>query len=268
MVRRTITALLLLGVVVPAVYFGGLIYFLPVGIFIALSAWEYVRLFRRAGYAPSAVLVLSGATAIVAARAYWPAGSGLVLAALILAAMTVHLLAYDRGRDAAALDFGITVAGVAYFGWIAAYIIDLRNLPAGGWWTMLVFGAVWLADSGAYLIGVKYGRHKMLKRLSPGKSWEGWAAGVVGGTLSGGFLAFAFSTFIRAPISIAHGLLVGFVLSAATILGDLGESLFKRFAAAKDSGDILPGHGGAFDRIDSLIWAGVLGYYLIYILIR
>ncbi len=260
MASRIVTALLLLALMAPAILLGGIVYFLYVGVFVTLAAWEYAQLFQAAKFEPSLVATAAGALIVLAARAFRPEAAGPAFTALILAAMTIHLIAYERGRDQAALDFLITVGGIAYLGWIAAYMIDLRGLPAGAWWVMIVFPVIWLADSGAYLVGVRYGRHKMLRRLSPKKSWEGYIAGAIGGTAMGGFFAFAYTRFGPLHVSIWQGLALGFVLSTVTTLGDLGESLFKRFAQAKDSGALLPGHGGAFDRIDSLIWGGVIGY--------
>ncbi len=181
----------------------------------------------------------------------------------MLVALGTHAIAYERGRDKAALDFAATAAGLAYLGWVGAYLLDLRNLPDGGWWLFLVLPSVWMADSGAYSIGAAYGRHKLAPRLSPKKSWEGYWAGVITGTLFGGFFAFAYSTWGPLDISIWQGAALGLVLSAISPLGDLGESLFKRPAGIKDSGTIIPGHGGAFDRIDAWLWAAVIGYYYI-----
>jgi phosphatidate cytidylyltransferase len=265
MARRTITALFLLALILPAIYFGGLIYFLYAAAFVVVATWEYVQLFRAKDLSPSLPIALVGVLLILAARAFWPARAGAALTACILAAMTVHLMAYERGRDQAALDFGLTAAGIAYLGWVGAYLLDLRNLPDGGWWVVLVFAVVWIADSIAYFVGVRYGSHKMSPRLSPKKSWEGYFSGLIGGTLCGGLLALAFARLGPLRLSFSQGASLGFMLSAATTLGDLGESLFKRFVGAKDSGALLPGHGGAFDRIDSLIWAAVLGYYWIWL---
>jgi phosphatidate cytidylyltransferase len=267
MARRTITALLLLALILPAIYFGGVVFFSYLAIFVVVSAWEYVRMFQAVSFEPSTWVTVGGTLVILAARAFWPAGSQAVLTALILLSITAHLIAYERGRDQAALDFAITVSGFAYLGWLGAYMLDLRSLPDGGWWVMLVFPVIWLADTGAYFVGVQYGRHKMLPRLSPKKSWEGLVGGVVGGTLVGGFLAFAYARFGPLALRSWQGALLGLALSATSVLGDIGESLFKRFANVKDSGSLLPGHGGAFDRIDSLIWAGVIGYYCIRFLV-
>jgi len=263
MVRRTGTALLLLVLILPAIYFGGVLYFLIVAAFLVTAAWEYVHMFSLMEFKPSLVVSIGGVFIILAARAFAPAAAGAALSAVVLVALTIHLLDYEHGRDQAALDFAITVGGIAYLGWVAAYMIDLRGLPNGGWWIMFVFPVVWLSDSGAYMIGVKYGRHKMLPRLSPHKSWEGYFAGVVGGAISGAFFAFAYTRFGPLNLSVWQGALLGLIFGVLTTLGDVGESLFKRFASVKDSGSLFPGHGGAFDRIDSLIWAAVIGYFCV-----
>lgn len=220
-------------------------------------------MFRAIKFEPSIHITVGGTLAILAARAFFPQFAELVLSALILAAMTYHLFAYERGRNEAALDLVITLGGLIYLGWVGAYMIDLRSLPDGGWWVMFIFPVVWLADSGAYSIGARYGKHKMFPRLSPKKSWEGYWAGVFMGTLYGGFFAYVYTKFGPLHVNILQGVLIGFVLSTITTLGDLGESLFKREAVIKDSGSLFPGHGGAFDRIDSLIWAAVIGVYTI-----
>ncbi len=263
MVRRLITALLLLVLIVPVTFLGGVPYFLYMGVFVVLAVSEYVQMFQAREFQPSVLITIGGTFLILLMRSFRPAWAEPVFTVLILLAMVRHLIAYERGRDQAALDFAITVGGLVYLGWVGAYINDLRALPNGAWWVLLVFPVVWLADSGAYMIGAKYGRHKMSARISPKKSWEGYWAGVFMGTLYGGFFAFAYTRFGPLHVSILQGLVLGFVLSAVTILGDIGESLFKRFASEKDSGNFLPGHGGAFDRIDSLIWAAVIGVYWI-----
>jgi phosphatidate cytidylyltransferase len=268
MLRRTSTALVLLAIILPAIYFGGLLFFICAAAFLLASTYEFLNLLASLDVRPGWMLTLGGVIAVLAIRAFAPGFAGFTWAVVILGALTAHLVRYEQGRDRAAVDFFASVAIVAYLGWIGAYMVDLRNLPDGGWWLMLVFPTVWLADTGAYMIGVRYGRHKMSPRLSPRKSWEGYLAGVVGGTLAGGFFAFAYSQYGPLGLNIEEGAILGLVLGVLTTLGDLGESLFKRSANAKDSGNIIPGHGGAFDRIDSLIWAAAIGFFWIRFVIR
>jgi len=263
MVKRTITALVLLAVAMPALLVGGILFFLLMGFFIVVAAYEYTVMFHAIQIKPSVWITVGGVFLILVVRDFYPAFGGLVFTGLIITALGYHMLAYERGRDQAALDFAVTVGGLAYLGWIGAYLLDLRNLPNGGWWVFLVLPATWMADTGAYSIGAAYGRHKLAPRLSPKKSWEGYWAGVFTGTLFGGFFAFAYSIWGPLEISIWQGATLGLVLSVITPLGDLGESLFKRPAGMKDSGNLIPGHGGAFDRIDSWLWAAVIGYYFI-----
>ncbi len=263
MLKRTLAALVLAAVGLPAVYFGGFFFFILITLLLGIAAWEYGRIFQSAGSRASTPLLVAGVVLIVTARSFFPAFSPAALTLLTLAAMTWHLLAYERGRDQAGTDFTITIAGIVYLGWIGAYLIELRNLENGLWWFFLALPAVWLADSFAYFIGVRFGKHRMSPRLSPKKSWEGYWGGVVFGTLGGAGLAVLLTSLGGPAVTWWQGAALGAVLSILTTLGDLGESMFKRQAGIKDSSHIIPGHGGVFDRIDSWLWAGAIGYYLI-----
>jgi phosphatidate cytidylyltransferase len=263
MLKRTTTSLLLLVIGFPAIAFGGILYFLLMGFLLGAAAWEYVGMFQAIDLRPARPVVVGGVLATLAARAFFPAASIPVFTLSILLAMSIHLVEYERGRDQAALDFAVSLSGLAYIGWIGSYLFDLRALPNGGWWFMFVLPVVWLVDTGAYVIGSQYGKHRMTPRLSPKKSWEGFWAGMFTGVLSGTFFAFVYSTWGPLSISIWQGALFGLVIGLLTPLGDLGESMLKRQSGMKDSGNIIPGHGGAFDRIDSWLWAAVLGYYFI-----
>ena len=263
--RRVLTALVLAVVGMPAILLGGVFLFVVLGAFLVGAAWEYVRMFRASGSRPQMVLVVGGVALVLICRTFFPITALPLFAGLLLASLAYHALAYERGRDAAAIDFGLTVAGVSYLGWIGAYLLDLRNLPDGSWWFMLVLPAIWLADSGAYSIGVAYGRHKMAPRLSPAKSWEGYAAGVVTAGIAGAFFAWAYSSFggLSGQITPSQGAVLGLLLGALTPAGDLAESMFKRQSGLKDSSNVFPGHGGFFDRIDSWLWGGVIGFYFL-----
>src|SRR5687767_5756591 len=156
MLRRLGTSLVLALFGMPAIIVGGVFYFALIGAFIVGAAWEYVHLYRAAKFEPQMVIVVGGVALICITRMFFPDLAMPVFAAAILVAMAYHLIAYERGRDLAALDFGATVGGLVYIGWIGAYLFELRNLPNGAWWFMLVLPCVWLADSGAYSIGRAY----------------------------------------------------------------------------------------------------------------
>lgn len=267
MLRRTFTALILAAVGLPAIIFGGLFYYILLAIILVGAAWEYVRLFRAVQSEPSAIVTVGGVLVIVTARFFFAEAAIPALVLFVLLAMTVHLLAFERGRDQAALDFTVTVAGIVYVGWLGSYLLDLRSLPDGVWWWFLVLPIVWGGDTGAYSLGAAYGKHKMTPRLSPRKSWEGFFAGVFTSVLVGAFFAYVFSSLGPRPlgdqIHPVQGGLLGLVIGVLTPLGDLGESMLKRQGGLKDSSDFFPGHGGFLDRIDSWIWGAVIGYFMI-----
>jgi phosphatidate cytidylyltransferase len=263
--RRLITTIILALIGLPAVLLGGVFYFLLMSTFLIGAAWEYIHLFRAVKLEPQMQITVGGVALICIARMFLPQYAMPVFAASILVALAYHLISYERGRDQAALDFVTTVGALVYIGWIGAYLFDLRNLPNGGWWFMIVLPCVWLSDSGAYSIGRAYGRHKMAPRLSPKKSWEGYAASVFTGMITGVFFVYAYSTYgnFTGNISIFQGAVLGLLMGALPSFGDLGESMIKRQSGIKDSSDIIPGHGGFFDRIDSWLWGAVIGYYFL-----
>ncbi len=192
------------------------------------------------------------------------AGVGLLLMPLdqvFLAMLLVTLLALTypmRSEDlstAFALS-GAMLMGVVYiFGaFKTAYFLGLR----APWWLAGALAINWVGDSGAYYIGRQFGRHKMAPRISPGKSWEGAAASLVFSTV------FTMLLLPRVlPLEIGMAALVGVAGNIAGQLGDLAESALKRSVGAKDSGTLLPGHGGLLDRVDSALFTLPVVYSLI-----
>jgi phosphatidate cytidylyltransferase len=261
--KRVPAALALAAIGLPAMIFGGYFYFGLITILLGMAAWEYGQIFRVTGTNPSTPLMVGGVVIIVTVRGYFPILAPSVLTLLILAAMVWHLLEYEKGRNLAATDFAISVVGIVYLGWIGAYLIDTRNLPDGLYWLGLVLPAVWLADTAALYAGKRFGKHQLSPRLSPKKTWEGYWAGVLFGTICTAGLAVLWHSLGAVQAVWWHGALLGATLSILTTLGDLGESMFKRQAGVKDASDIMPGHGGILDRIDSWLWAGALGYLFI-----
>ena len=267
MPKRILTAIILAVIGLPAIIYGGVFYFAAIAIVLAGSAWEFAHMYRAVQFEPHQWITIGGVLLIATARFFFAEVAIPVMVLSIMVAMTAHVIAFERGRDRAALDFSVTVAGIVYIGWLGSYLLDIRSLPAGGWWLMFVLPLVWASDTGAYSIGAVYGKHKMSPRISPKKSWEGYFAGVFTSVIVGAFFAYAFSTLGPQPlgglITPLKGALFGLVIGALTPLGDLGESVFKRQSGMKDSSHILPGHGGFLDRIDSWIWGAPLGFFLI-----
>lgn len=264
--KRVLVAAILLPIGLVLIALGGVYFSAFITLVMVLAAHEYNRMMSISGSKPANLLVLIS-VALFCIMRYWNGfDSGPALISLIiLAAITYHMITFEKGNTFAATDFAVTLAGIFYLGWIGAYLISLRNLEQGEFWLLFTLLIVWTADSAAYFIGRKYGRHRLSPKLSPKKSWEGYIAGVIFGTAIGVLIGWGLETYfgVGQGFSPLNGLLLGLMLSGLTTLGDLGESMFKRQAGVKDSGSILPGHGGVFDRIDSWLWAAVIGYYLI-----
>jgi phosphatidate cytidylyltransferase len=264
--QRVLVAAVLMPIGLTLIYFGGYPFMILVTIFLALAVWEYTNLFKTGGFQPARILAVIGTIAIAVGRGITGFDSSQwVLGGFVLVSLLYHMISYERGRDQAGTDFAITISGAIYVAWLGSYLISLRNLPNGFWWFMVALPSVWAADSGAYFYGRKFGRRQLSPRLSPKKTWEGYLAGIPSGILIGTAFAFWASSQLGpgAGITPLRGAILALVLSVVTPLGDLGESMIKRQFGIKDSSNLFPGHGGAFDRIDSWIWGATLSYYII-----
>jgi len=261
--QRMIVVIILIPLAVGAVYAGGWFYMALILTLLGASAWEYWHMFQAGGLCPSRSILIGGVLLLAVSRNWLGfTFSDLILSSIILAAMFVHTIAYERGIDCSASSFAVTVSGVLYLGWIGAYLFSLRNLPDGTWWTLTVVPSAALADSGGYIFGKRFGKHRFSPRVSPRKTWEGYLGGILFSVVFTALLAAFWH--LRAPaVTFQAGLIIGAVMSILCPIGDLGESMFKRQFGLKDSSNLLPGHGGMFDRIDTWLWAAVIGYYLV-----
>jgi phosphatidate cytidylyltransferase len=279
---RTASAAVLLAVVVAAIVLRGPLLMALIAAAAVLAAHEFYSIARKAGYQPwypvgiAAALLLSlrGYLSgdIVAGRASPQPGAGvemMLLAVVLLLALGRLGFEWLRapqlaGRIGAAAgarspflgwaDLGLTWAGALYVGGLLGYGPLLASLaPAGGTgggiaWLFMVLVGTAACDTGAYFVGSMIGRHKMIPHISPGKTWEGLAGGVLGGLIA----AIAMSGVLGLQLWQAAAL--GLLICAAAVAGDLSESLLKRAAGVKDSGTLIPGHGGVLDRIDSVLF--------------
>jgi len=178
------------------------------------------------------------------------AGSILILALFFLFRLPIISEVHHR--------LGWLCLGLIYLPLLLGHLVLLRQLPDGREWIFLTLLVIMGCDTFAYFIGSRFGKHKLYPAVSPKKSIEGGIAGLVGSVLA---VCIANKTFLP-QIGIVDGILIGLFLGVAGQLGDLFESLLKRACGVKDSGTMIPGHGGMLDRLDSLLFAFPIVYYL------
>lgn len=249
--QRIITAAILLPIALIGFFLlEGIAFALFIGLVVALGAWEWARLAGfagqtvRVGYALT-VVVLLGVLYQVPTLAPWL----LVAAGIWWLAGTALVLSYPDSRKywggpAGSLIIGLLVLLPA---WQA--LVVLKQWPLGNWLIVAVMVLVWAADIGAYFSGKRFGRRKLAPQVSPGKSWEGLVGGLLTSMLItlgvGLYRSWSGSELLLALVGAAVVVLI-------SVVGDLTESMFKRSSGIKDSSQLLPGHGGVMDRIDSL----------------
>jgi len=183
-----------------------------------------------------------------------------ILLASAVVLSLVWLLVRQR-REGAFVGWAWTLGGILYVGFLLSYFVGLRGLEDGRNWVFLAILVTFGSDTAAYFVGRMLGRHKLAPTISPGKTWEGTIAGFAGAIVIA--LLFTLPTPLQLPIGYGQAVLLGFLVSLFGQLGDLAESLLKRNTGVKDSGRLLAGHGGFLDRIDSIVFAGVVVYYYV-----
>jgi phosphatidate cytidylyltransferase len=210
---------------------------------------------RREHRQPNEVFGIIATGAMPVCTAIWGLnGLLVVVAALLVAALTWHV----AFRSVTTADTATTVFGALYVGFMLSFFVLIRDLDSGTLLALATLLSVWANDVFAYVVGSLIGKHKMSPNISPNKSWEGFA----GGTFFTILVWVALFFVIDSPMSLGWHVLMGTAISLAAVVGDLAESRLKREAGVKDSGRLLPGHGGFLDRFDSLIMVSVVAYVL------
>jgi phosphatidate cytidylyltransferase len=176
-------------------------------------------------------------------------------------ALSLFWLLVRPKKEGAFLGWAWTIAGILYIGWLLSHLVALRGLDDGRNWVFLALLATFGSDTAAYFAGRALGKHKLAPSISPGKTWEGTIAGILGAIIIS--LLFTLPWPLGLPLGYGQAVVLGLLISVFGQLGDLVESLLKRNMGVKDSGKLLPGHGGALDRIDSVVFAGVVVYYYV-----
>jgi phosphatidate cytidylyltransferase len=270
---RVLVAAAGIPVALGAIYLGGWVLAALLALVVALAVRELFAMAALKQARGLSLLGTLGAVGLVAAAAGWPdRGTDnpllfLVLVLLTLAAGTSAI--WQRGVEhQPLLSVAVTVFGAAYTG-LLAFALFLRHLPGivSPWHgAALLFAPVlmtWVSDSAAYFGGRAFGRHKLIPKVSPGKTVEGSVSALVVTLVAAIGYSVLLALFPTYRMSLPEAALFGVLMSAGAQVGDLTESLFKRDVGVKDSGKLLPGHGGALDRFDSLFFTLPLAYALL-----
>ena len=270
--KRLYTALVLIPVTLTLVFLGPRwqwLFTMAVAAVAALAAWEFLGLAEKAGATPPRIAVVLAIVALFASNFEWP-----LQTAATLGVLSLFLLVYCtffRSVEQLMADASTSIFCLLYIGFTLISLPALRENPEGNGPSLVTFllCAVWAGDTVALYVGRAWGRHKLAPTLSPNKTWEGTLASVGGSLLSTLALLGLAQLLQRWDVgglsyaggSLWYWLCLAVVVNVAAQVGDLAESALKRSAGVKDSGSLLPGHGGVLDRIDALLLAAPVLWY-------
>lgn len=257
LVPRVGTAVLYGVLVLGSLWWGPLATAVVFGGMGAFAAAEFYAMQRRESRLPNELIGIAAAIAMPLAAAVWGhSGSMAVVTGLVAASLVWHTMF----RRISTADTAGTVFGALYTGFLLSYLVLIREYRDGAVLAIALMVSVWVSDVAAYFVGSLLGRHKMAPAISPKKSWEGFLAG-----LAGCVLVWAAVPLLPGdPLPLPLALLTGLGVALSAVFGDLAESRMKREAGVKDSGTSLPGHGGFLDRLDSLILACLVAYWILW----
>lgn len=269
---RVLVAVVAIPIAIAVVFAGGWVMAGVLALVAVLVALEYFRLVEKKGVRPLQTLgAVTAALFVLLAGlnpSQGPEGGGFttLIVLSLLAAAVVGI--WTRGiAGQPVLASAATIAGAIYAGALLSFGLFLRHLPGHSdmyHGAALVFAPLlitWVSDTFAYFVGRQWGRRKLIPSVSPGKTVEGSLGAVIGSILAAIAYSFLLASFPTYRMGIGEAIAFGLLISVAAQVGDLTESLFKRDAGVKDSGTLLPGHGGALDRFDSLLFTLPLGYF-------
>ena len=260
--HRVITATIGVPLIILVIWFGNPWFTILIAAAALVGTYEFYHMADFDRRAPLLYLGLLWALALVLSPHY---GSPDVLPIAITAAMLISLIFLLRhpSRERAFRNWAWAIAGALYVGWMLSYWLNLRGLEDGRNWVCLAMLTTFANDTGAFFIGRARGKRKLAPVISEGKTWEGAIGGLICAILGAIVIATVLNLISPFAFSYWQIILLGFLVGLFAQLGDLVESLLKRNMGVKESGNLLPGHGGILDRFDSLIFVGVVVYYYI-----
>lgn len=269
--QRLITSAWSIALVVLAIWFSKPDYNFPGFTILAVAAAipAAIEFYRLTGVAKALPLFIAGLAFILVfiICPHFTFSLKLPFLSILLTAVvavTLIILLFLRVKEGAFQQWAWTLGGILYIGWLINLFVSL-GLDAGRDWLFLVLLTTFGTDTSAYFIGKSFGKHKMAPRISPKKTWEGAAAGLAGAILVS--LFFLLKTPVELHIGWPHAVTLGLLIGVFSQLGDLAESLLKRNFGVKDSGNLMPGHGGMLDRLDSILFSSAVVYLYFFLVI-
>jgi len=257
--KRVITALWGIPLLIVIVWFGDPGFTILVAIWGLLAAFEFYRMVAISKVPPLTYFGLIWVLLFILN----PHFNYAFLTPLLLTSAVIVSLAWlllRPQKEEAFTRWAWTIAGILYTGWLVSYLVAL-NLEGGRNWVFFALFTTFASDTTAFFVGRALGKHRLAPHISPGKTWEGAIAGIFGAIAVS--LLFTLPTPFSLPLGYGQAILLGLLVSVFGQFGDLAESLLKRNMGVKDSGKLIPGHGGILDRIDSVVFAGVVVYYYV-----
>jgi len=243
---------------------------------IARAVWEFYVICEAKGLRTYKVWGVIGSVALISGswfffrqRDFIQLSYDFDIFILLLFALGIFIRQFPQKLNPQGIEtMAVTLFGLIYVAWLGNFMtrINFAN-PHGRYFVMLLVVVTKFTDIGAYLTGSTLGRHKMIPRISPKKTWEGTAGGIAF-AVGGAFLCRWVMPSEMAVITNFHAIVIGLLLGTAAVIGDLAESLIKREAGVKDSSTVLPGHGGALDLVDSLLFTAPLLYVYMRLVLR
>ena len=259
--RRVYSALVFLPLFYLLVRYGPPLGFFALVLTVTLLALaEFYRLhFREASTAPAMALGL-GCAGLLLISMQWPglASQELVLVIALAVALVSRLFSTEALKQSL-VDAAVLLLGVLYVGLLLGHVLLTRARPDGEWLIFFLILVTWAGDTGAYYAGISIGKRKLAPIISPNKTVEG----LLGGLGLSVIAALAGKLWFVPAFSLVDCIALGLLLAVAGVMGDLVESALKRSAGVKDSGSVIPGHGGMLDRLDSMLFTAPAFYYYV-----
>ena len=255
--KRVRSALVIAPLVFVAAWFGGPFFAIVVAATAGLGAIEFYSMLSFSKRHPLTQFgLLCILLFIILAHFEGPYTASLLASAVVL---SLVLLIFRSSAKSSHMNWAWTIVGILCLGWMFSRLIPLRALADGREWVIFTLFAIFAADTSAFFIGRAWGRHAMAPTISPGKTWEGAIGGLVGAVAASLILA----AILDFPIPSWQAAILGILVGIFSQVGDLAESMLKRKVGVKDSGTLIPGHGGILDRLDSVVFTVVVVYYYV-----